>query len=118
MCQAATSSPVAGREADARALVAGRDADVRRLGERADDRDVVRRQRPQAGVDAQRAGVVEDREEAGGAAGDRARDAELDLAVEARRAGGWSRAARCRDGVDSTTIAICSAASSASTAAT
>ena len=46
------------READAGALVAGRDADVRRLGERADDRHVVGRQRAQAGVDAQRAGVA------------------------------------------------------------
>ena len=42
MCQAATSSAVAGARPMPGALVAGRDADVRRLGERADDRHVVR----------------------------------------------------------------------------
>ena len=87
-----------GGEADAGALVAGGDADVRRFGERPDDRHVIGRQRAQAGVDAQCAGVAQDREEARGAAGDRARDGDLHLAVEADVLAARAqqrRAARC-----------------------
>ena len=72
-----------GREPDPGALVPGGDAEVRRLRERPDDREVIGRQGAQTGVDAEGAGVAQDREEPRGAAGDRARHGQLDLVVEA-----------------------------------
>ena len=106
------------READAGALVAGGHAEVRRLRERADDRHVVGRQRAQAGVHPQRAGVVQDREEARGAAGDRARRPTRSTSRSKPTCWRLEPSSAVPLTVDSTTMAICSAAWSASTAAT